>query len=127
MVNFVREGGIGMYAIMIVGVLLLGRELLHVVRLMIVKDHSRGNLRLDTSTVLLGCFALLLLGLGSTVLGFYLSAESATRSGFSQEILLIGAKESVTHMVLSSFLCSVILLAHYGTRRLLHIWRAPLA
>jgi hypothetical protein len=125
MVNFVREGGIGMYAIMAVGVFLVGRELLNIGRLMIVKDHSLRNLRLDTPTVLLGCLALLMLGIGSTVMGFYLSAESATRSGFSHEILVVGAKESLTHMVLSLFLCAAVLLAHYGSRRVLHIWRVP--
>jgi hypothetical protein len=125
MVDFIREGGVGMYAILAIGLLLLGKELLNVIRLVIIKDHSSNNLRIDTPSVLLGCLALALLSLVSTILGFYKSAEAATQTSTSYDILIIGAKESITSLVLGLFLCSLVILAHYGTRRALHVWHAP--
>lgn len=114
-INFIREGGIGMYGILAIGILLLGKEVLNAIRLVIAKDHSTQNLRIDTPAVLLGCLALMLASLGSTILGVYVSADVA------------GVKESLTNIILSSFLCAVIILAHYATRRMLHIWHAPVA
>ena len=126
-INFIREGGVGMYGILAVGILLLGREILSAVRLIIVRDHSTQNLRIDTPSVLLGCSALMLASLGSTILGVYASADAVTKAHLSNEFLIAGVKESLTNIALSSFLCATIILAHYATRRMLHIWRAPVS
>ena len=126
-IDFIREGGIGMYGILAIGMLLLGKEVLNAIRLVIAKDHSARNLRIDTPSVLLGCLALMLASFGSTILGVYVSADAVMRSHLSNDLLMAGAKESLTNIVLSSFLCAVIILAHYATRRMLHIWHAPLA
>jgi len=127
MIQFIREGGAGMYLILAVGLFLLGREALNVVRLLLIKDHSEENLRIDTSSVLIGCLALTFLGVGWTFLGVYVSASAVTQSHQLLELLLIGAKESLTPTILSLLLSAVIVLAHYGTRRVLHGWRAPIA
>jgi hypothetical protein len=127
MIQFIREGGAGMYLILAIGLFLLGREALNVVRLLIIKDHSNENLRIDTSSVLIGCLALMFLGIGWTFLGVYVSASAITQSHQPLELLLIGAKESLTPTILSSLLCALIVLAHYGIRGTLHAWRAPIA
>jgi hypothetical protein len=127
MVDFIREGGLGMYAILGIGGFMLGKELLNGVRLIVVKDHSAENLRIDTTSVLLGCLALMLVSIGSTLLGLYKSAAVAVHPHPAYELLVLGAKESLTNLVLSSFLCALIVLAHYGTRRTLALWRAPFA
>lgn len=124
MVDFIREGGIGMYAILALGGFLFGREALNILRLIMVKDHSPENLRIDTVSVLLGCLALMLMSVGSTVLGLYFSAGAVAQSHLSYDLLVIGAKESLTNLVLSSFLSALVVLAHYGTRRTLHVWHA---
>lgn len=127
MIDFIREGGLGMYSILAVGGFLFAREMKNVFRLIIVKDHGRDNLRLDTSSVLLGCLALMFLGIGWSLLGIYISANAAIVSGNTNQILLIGTKESLTPTILSALISALILLAHYSTRRILHIWNAPFA
>jgi len=125
--HFIREGGVSMYAILAIGFFLLGREVLNIFRLALIKDHSQENLRLDTSSVLLGCLALTFVGVGSTFIGLYSSVDYwVTHSPVSYDVLVIGAKESLANAILSSLICALIALTHYGMRRLLHIWRAPL-
>lgn len=126
MIDFIREGGVGMYAILAIGIFLFGREMNHIFRLIIVKDHTQDNLRLDTSSVLLGCLALMFFGIGWSVLGIYISANAAIASNASAQIMMIGIKESLTPTILSALLSAVIVLAHYSTRRIMHIWNAPL-
>lgn len=128
MMNFIREGGFpGMYAILIIGVFLLGKELLNMFRLLMIKDHSAKNLDLDTSSVLLGCLALVFMALGCTALGIYKTADTVTRSQMPYELLIVGAKESMTPLVLGSLLSVLIVLAHYATRNVLRLWHAPLS
>lgn len=126
MISFIREGGVGMYGILAIGILLLGREVLNAVRLLVIRDHSTQNLRIDTPSVLLGCLGLMLASLGSAILGLYVAADGVMKAHLSYDFLIAGAKESMTNIVLSSFLCALIILAHYGTRRALCVWRAPI-
>lgn len=126
MVNFIQEGGAGMYAILIIGLFLLGKEALNMVRLLFIKDHSEENLRIDTASVGLGCLALMFIGIGWTCLGVYISATAPTQVQAPYDLLLVGIKESLTPTILSSLLCALIILTHYATRRLLFSWRAPI-
>lgn len=125
MMNFIKEGGAGMYLILLIGFFLLSQEALKVFRLLVVKKHSQQNLMLDTTSVLLGCLALMFIGIGWSFLGFYFSATYVTQQNMSGELLLIGAKESMTPLILSSLFCTLIVLAHYATRKTLLVWRAP--
>jgi hypothetical protein len=125
MIEFIREGGAGMYALLVVGGFLLLRELRNAFRLLVVKDHSKESLRLDTPSVLLGCLALMFFGIGWSALGIYISASAVVAANMPNELLVIGVKESLTPTILASLLSAVVILAHYGTRRALHIWRAP--
>jgi hypothetical protein len=125
MIDFIREGGAGRYVILVIGAFLLFREIQHAFRLVVVKDHSKENLRLDTSSVLLGCLALMFFGFGWTVLGIYISSTASLQANTSYEILLTGVKESLTPTILSSLATALVVLAHYTTRRILHIWHAP--
>jgi hypothetical protein len=124
-IDFIREGGTGMYVLIVIGAFLLAKEFLHVFRLIVVKDHSKTNLRLDTPSVILGCLALVFFGLGWSILGIYISANASLQAGVSHEILLTGIKESLTPTILSALLSGLVILAHYTTRRVLHIWHAP--
>jgi len=126
MFDFIREGGAGMYAILAIGIFLLGKEALGIIRLLIVKDHSPANLRIDTSSVWLGCLALMLIGVAWTSLGLYISATAVARDHASYNLLLIGAKESLTPIILSSVLATLTALAHYATRQMLLKWQAPI-
>ncbi len=69
MLEFIRQGGVGMYVVLIIGAGLGSREILLLFRVLVVKDHSEENLRVDTMTVLVGVAALVLLGVSATVLG----------------------------------------------------------
>jgi hypothetical protein len=124
MVEFIREGGLGMYGIMAIGVLLFGRELLNGIRLLVIKDHSARNLQIDTPSVLLGCLALMLIGLGSTVLGLYATVDNVAQPSLYFDQIILGVKESITNLVLSSFLCALTVCIHYGVRRTLVVWHA---
>jgi hypothetical protein len=126
MIDFIREGGAGMYAILLIGVYLTVRELQNVFRLLMVKDHSKESLQLDTTSVILGSLALVFLGIGWAMFGVYVSASAVLETHASNEILVTGVKESLTPLVLASLLAAIVVLAHYGTRRVLQIWRAPI-
>jgi hypothetical protein len=127
MLQFIREGGAIMFAILIIGAFLLGKEALNFFRLVVIKDHAGENLRLDTALVWLGCSALMCIGIGGTLLGFYVSAKYVEQSHASYEILLIGAKESLTCTILSSMFCALIAFMHFATRQMMTHWRAPLS
>lgn len=127
MMNFIREGGAGMYLILLIGLFLLGQEALKAFRLLVIRKHTRNNLEIDTTSVLLGCLALMFIGIGWTFFGFYISATYVAQSNASTEILLLGAKESLTPLILSSLLSTLIVLTHYGVRKTMLVWRAPVA
>ena len=127
MIDFIRDGGIGMLGILAVGAFLLLRELTNVFRLLVVKDHSRRNLKIDTPSVLLGCLALAFLGVGASVLGLYVSVNAALAADAPNQILLEGFKESLTPLILSAMLATLVILAHYTTRRVMLSWSAPIA
>jgi len=124
MFQFIREGGAGMAVILLIAAVLIYREIQNAFRLLVVKDHSPANLRLDTSSVLLGCAALVTFGIGLSALGIYVSFN-ATNS-LSPEFF-IGAKESLTPLILSSLLSALVVFSHYAVRRILTIWYAPVA
>ncbi len=126
-IGFIREGGAGMLVILAIGVFLLGKEGLNIFRLLVLKDHKPANLRIDTWSVWVGCLALMCVGLGWTTLGMYVSANAVIESNGKYDLLLIGAKESLAAVVLSSLLSALVLLAHYAIRQLLVGWRAPIA
>jgi hypothetical protein len=124
--GFLQEGGIGMYAILGIGLAMLARELAAALRLLVIKEHSRESLRLDTPSVLIGCLALMLFALGNAVLGLYVSADAVTAQKLPYALLVAGAKESLTPLVLGTMLSALVVLAHYATRRVLHAWQAPI-
>jgi hypothetical protein len=49
------------------------------------------------------------------MLDLYRSAEAVTARSLSYETLLIGAKESITPLALSSLLSTLVVPAHYAT------------
>ena len=124
MIQFIREGGPGMFVILALGFFLLGKEALSMFRLLVVRDHSR--LQMDSASVWLGCLALMFLGVAIALMGFRLSAGAALETHASSEILLAGIRESVTAVILSSLLSTLIVVMHYATRQILFMWRAPI-
>ena len=125
MIEFIKEGGAGMYVIVTIGIFLLACELRVAFRLILLKDHTKENLRFDTTSVLLGCLALMFIGIGWSALGAYFSFSASIGSSGAQEILLIGLKESLTPTILSALLSGLVILAHYATRRIMDIWHVP--
>ncbi len=99
---------------------------MNIIRLFIIKDHSANNLRIDTSSVWLGCLALMFVGVGWTLLGIYVSASAVAAAYASYQLLLIGAKESLAPAILSSMLAAPIVLTHYASRQILFRWQAPI-
>lgn len=125
MLQFIHEGGTAMYAILAIGVLLLGRELQLAFRLLVVKDHARENLRIDSFAVVVGVLGLFFTGLAGTGLGIYVSADALARSQLPNSIFIAGLKESLTCVTLATALGSIVLLMHFCTRRLLTSWKVP--
>lgn len=126
MIDFIRQGGAGMIAILLVGLGLIFRELNLFVRTILIKDHSRKNLQIDSISVVLGSLALVLLGVGVTCLGAYVTVTGVVENKMGYDILAIGLKESITAVIVSTSFASLILLLHFSTRRFLVSWKAPL-
>lgn len=126
MIDFIRDGGWGMLAILGLGLPLLVRESLGLFRLAVIKDHCAKNLRLDTPSVQLGCLALISLGLAGTGLGIYYTASAVISHPEYQNLFVQGLKESVGNIILSSSFASVILIIHFTSRRLLIRWNIQL-
>lgn len=123
--QFMHEGGPGMYLILTIGLVLLLRELILIFRLVIVKDHSKKNLRIDSMAVIIGTMALVLLGICGTGLGAYKAASWVEQQNLPVNILIVGLKESITCFVLSACMASLVLLLHFFTRRTLATWKVP--
>lgn len=127
MIQFIRDGGAGMLVILSLGFLLLGREALRGLRLLIIKDHSKLNLQIDSVSVGLGCASLVLFGLAWTAFDLYVVLRAVSENHWPQEALIVGARESLTPLILSTLMAAMILLAHFATRRVLTVWRAPIS
>lgn len=126
MFDFIQQGGAGMYAILAVGGLLLLREILLTFRVIVIKDHSKGNLNIDTQTAVIGALALMFLGICATGLGTYWAASYVEHKELPTSIFITGLRESVTCLIVSSSIATLILLMHFFTRRTLIKWKAPL-
>jgi hypothetical protein len=126
MAQFFHEGGAAMWAILAIGIVLLVREALTFMRVVMLRDHSKTNLNLDSSSVLVGTLALMAVGIGAGALGVYVSVTSAASSGMSPAVLMLGLKESMTNVILGTTFAALILMLHYTTRKILLHWRAPL-
>ena len=126
MIEFIREGGAGMYAILFIGLFLMAREIKSVFLLLIARDHRKENLRIDTWSVVTGCSALMLLGVGGSALGVYVSMKASLAAAASLPILLTGLSESLAPLILSALICACVMLAHFATRRVMSFWRAPI-
>lgn len=127
MINFIYEGGAPMYPILLLGAVLVFRELSLFFKTIIVKDHSPKNLNIDTNSVLIGAFALIALGIGASALGLYFTAMGVASGKPPIEVFFYGLKESLGGIILSSTLAAFILIMHFTTRRLLLNWKAPLS
>jgi hypothetical protein len=108
MLEFIREGGAGMYPILALGAALMIRELLLLGRVVIVKDHKAENLRLDSTTVLLGALALVMLGVCATGLGLYTAASFVETKGLPASVFVQGLRESITCLIVSSSFAALI-------------------
>jgi hypothetical protein len=126
MFQFFREGGAPMLAILVIGGFMFLREALLFMRVAILRDHTKINLRLDSSSVLIGAGALIVLGIGGTCLGAYVSVASSVANNMPN-LVLIGLKESITNMIVSASFVALILMLHYTSRRLLVRWHAPIS
>ncbi|HYX33423.1 MAG TPA: hypothetical protein VE954_09940 [Oligoflexus sp.] len=124
MFNLILEGGVeGMLAIMVIGLFMLGRELIRVIRLLLLKQHSRKNLNFDTNSVLLGVAALVIFSGGLSLLGLY-NTLLAVELKNDYSLLVIGARESMVPLVFGTMMSSLVLFAHYGLKMMLHRWGA---
>jgi hypothetical protein len=126
MYQFFVNGGASMIAILAIGLLLLGREGLLFTRVLVLKEHSKENLRVDSNSVLVGSLALTVLGISSACLGLYVSITSSLANNAPGSIVLAGVAESITNIILSGSLAALILIMHYTTRKLLLHWQAPI-
>lgn len=127
MLEFLNEGGAGMILILLIGLILLGREAFYFLRLILIKDHSTGSIQVDSFSGIVGSCALVVLGLAVGFLGAYLTLNSVLAHQLGRETLIMGLKESLSPLIVSSTMAALILLIHFSTRRLLLHWKAPLA
>lgn len=126
MVQFFINGGASMYAILAIGLLLLGRETLLFTRVLVLKEHTKTNLKMDSHSVLIGSLALIVFGIGATGLGLYVSIFGALANNMPTNIIIAGFGESIANIIASTTFASLVLLLHYTTRRLLIHWTAPI-
>jgi hypothetical protein len=115
-----------MLPILLLGTVLFLRELNLFFRTIVAKDHSKPNLNIDTSSVLIGGFALTILGLGATALGVYVSANGVVAQNLPISIFLTGLKESMGPIIVSAVFSALIFILHFVTRRMLVSWKAPI-
>jgi hypothetical protein len=125
MFDFIKQGGAGMHVILVVGALLLLRELHLLWRTLVIKDHSRKNLRLDTPSVAIGALALVLIGLGATGMGIFYAASYVEHQNLPATVFIQGLREASTCFIVSSVLAALVLLLHVFTRRTLLRWKVP--
>lgn len=125
MLDFIMQGGAGTIVVLVVGALLLVRELHLLWRVVLIKDHSKKNLNLDTTTVAIGVMALVLIGLCATGLGTYATAAYVEQKGLPSAVFIVGLRESITCLILSTSIAAVILFLHFFTRRTLLHWQVP--
>lgn len=126
MFQFVREGGAGMLPILVLGLLLVLRELRSFLQLIIIKDHSQNNLKMDSTALLIGGAALIALGFGATALGIYYSANATIASNAPTSLFITGVKESMGPIIVSSCFAAFVFILHFTTRRLMVTWKAPI-
>jgi len=129
MTELFHKGGAAMYPILAIGLFLLLREALLFFRVAMLRDHTKKNLNIDSSSVLIGSLALAVIGVGATFAGIYVSIASAmaNESQPHYEWVVAGVGEAISNIVLSSILVAFVLLLHYTTRKLLLRWQAPIA
>ncbi len=129
MTELIHKGGAAMYPILAIGLFLLFREALLFFRVAMLRDHTKRNLSVDSSSVLIGSLALSVIGIGATFAGIYVSIASAmaTESQPHYDWIVLGVGEAISNVILSSILVAFILLLHYTTRRLLVRWQAPIS
>lgn len=127
MINFIYEGGAPMYPIILLGGILLYRELLLFFKTIVVKDHSAKNLDIDTNSVFIGSLALIALGIGASALGLYFTASGVAANKLPIEVFLFGLKESLGGVILGTTMATIVLIVHFTTRRLLFSWKAPIS
>lgn len=128
MIEFMIQGGVsGMLIILALGLFLLGKEILQMLRLVFIKDHSAQNLQLDSTSVFLGCAGVMFIAIGWTAMGLYKTTQAVMLQQNSMAILLEGAHESLTPVVLASALSALVVFAHYTTRNIMRIWHAPVS
>lgn len=125
MLEFIRQGGAGMYVILVVGALLLLKEAYLFWKAIVIREHSDKNLRLDTATVAVASGGLVLLGICATALGIYFAANYASQPGVPAEVFLAGVKEALGCLIVSSSLSALVLFLHFFTRRTLLRWKVP--
>ncbi|RZJ53048.1 MAG: hypothetical protein EOO45_31485 [Flavobacterium sp.] len=125
--NFIQEGGSpGMYAIILIGLYLLGLEVLSAMRIVFFRDHSNRNLNIETPNVLLGCLGLMLVATAWTIMGIYNTANAMSLNPSAMDILFTGFKESLVPVSTGLLLSAMVVLAHFATRHILHKWKAPM-
>lgn len=127
MINFIYEGGVPMYPILLLGGILFYRELMLFFKTIIIKDHSSKNLVIDTNSVFIGSLALIASGVGASALGLYFTANGVASNKLPIEIFFFGLKESLGGIILGSTMAAIILVVHFTTRRLLFSWKAPIS
>ena len=125
MFEFIREGGVAMLPILVLGLLLTLRELSLFFRLVVIKDHSK--MKLDVTALSTGGMALLALGLGATALGIYYSANATLSQHASGGFFIEGVKESMGPLIVSSGVAAFVLILHLTLRQLMEFWKAPIA
>ena len=116
MIDFVFEGSLGNYAILVVGLLLLINEILKLLLLSLTKGEATGSLRIETSSVWLGCIALVAIGAGWTGLSVYVVEGAVAWSDTLAGGTVTAAEVLLTPLGLSLLLSAIIALTHYATR-----------
>jgi hypothetical protein len=125
MLDIIREGGWGMYPVILFGSIALLAALRRAFLWLVAKNHSAEVLGLEDSTPLHLALLTFFAGLLGTGTGCYKVLELGSSGAISGQELLIGIRESLGVVLLSMVFVILTILIDLGARTLLHRSGAP--
>jgi hypothetical protein len=125
MLDIIREGGWGMYPVILFGSIALLAALRRAFLWLVAKNHSAEVLGLEDSTPIHLALLTFFAGLLGTGTGVYKTLQFASTGAISGQELLIGIRESLGVVLLSMVFVILTILIDLGARTLLHRSGAP--
>jgi hypothetical protein len=125
MAHFLREGGMFIWSVVIVGGLGLLLQLHRTFLWFVLRDHSVAALRRNTSTPLYLAAATFLLGVLATAVGYYAVFYGWSSGELSDAQLRAGLREPLPNVILGAALATLIVIVQGALQAGLRAMRIP--